>query len=328
MKTAQYRILRLAILAMGCAYTAIFLIRLVPRIGEELPFDTWVMLIRGVILMAIGLFIVLKLLHANEHIFFALFLVNFAWTSWTKLFENFPWQLDAITWALTAGSFVYAMIVYPGATAVSLYADHFARKQKAVWYRIPVLFFTDAKHFWSIFFPALIVLRASGHFLSDVFLDGLNILINISGLIYFKISYSLAGKTDRSRLAWILWGVVVALVITLVELLLRIFYADVSPDFFQITFALTSATICISIIMGVFFAGFLDSSLVVRSTIVYSAVFLAVIFLFSFIEHYILYGLSVVLHIEGGMTAAFLAGFLSLAVQPIHKFLEHKLPKF
>ena len=317
----------MAILLMGLAYTTIFLLRLIAFTSEELSFESWIFLIRGVILMAIGLTIVIKLPRANEHIFFAMFLVNFACTSWLAIGETY-WIADVLVWALTAGGFVYAMIKYPGESAASLYAEYFSRKKKSVWYKKPVLYFADAKHFWLLYFPAMILLRASGHFISEVFLDALNIIVNISGLIYFRISYSLAGKTDRSRLAWILWGVVLALLITLVELLVRIFYPEASAEIFRITFALTAATISISIIMGVFFAGFLDSSLVLRGTIVYSAVFLSVVFLFSFVEHFVEHGIAVMFHIENDMVSAFLAGFLALLIQPLHNKLESKLPKF
>ena len=326
MKTLTYRLLRLAIILMGIAYTAIFLTQFIwTKPAKRMPFENWVLLVRGTILMTIGLIIALKLPRANEHIFFAFFLVNFALTSWIFLFKPF-WALDAMSWALTAGSFVYAMIKYPGATAHKLYAEYLAAKRGI--YKRPVLFFTGDKKFWLIFFPALILLRALGYIYSDILSDALNIIVNISGLIYFRISYSLAGKTDRSRLAWILWGLITALVITLIELLIRVFYPEASPVFFQITFAVTSGTISIAIIMGVFFAGFLDSGLVLRGTIVYSVMFLAVIFTFSVIEHYIEHSLSLMLGIESDLISSFLAGFLALAVQPIHKRLEHILPKF
>jgi len=325
MTTTTYRIVRLAIIIMGAAYTAIFLSQFIGQTGEALHFEKWVLLVRGIILMAIGLTIALKLANPNEHIFFAFFLVNFALTSWLFLFKPF-WALDAITWALTAGSFVYAMIKYPGASAHKLYAEYLENKRGI--YKRPILFFTDDKKFWLTFFPALIIIRALGYLYSDNLSDALNIIVNISGLIYFRISYGLADKTDRSRLAWILWGLITALVVTLIELLIRIFYPEASLVFFQLTFALTSGTICIAIIMGVFFAGFLDTALVLRGTIVYSVMFLAVIFTFSVIEHYIQHGLAIILGIESDLINAFLAGILALAVQPIHKKLEHILPKF
>ncbi len=326
MKTSQYRLLRLAILVMGAGYTAIFLIRLISRISDELPFETWVVLVRGVILMTIGLVIAIKLPRANEHIFFALFLVNFALTSWTKLYDDLPWELEALSWALTAGSFVYAMIKYPGEKAGALYTEYLAGKRAII--QRPVLFFTDDKKFWLIFFPSLIMLRAFGDLYSNVLSDALNIIVNLCGLVYFRISYSLAGKTDRSRLAWILWGLVVALVVTLIELLIKIFYPQVPPVFFLITFALTSGTISIAIVMAVFFAGFLDTGLVLRGTIVYSVIFLSVVFLFSFVEYFVEHEIAALMHIENDMISAFLAGFLALLINPLHKRLEKVLPKF
>ncbi len=327
MKITQYRLIRGTMLAMSGIFSAIFLYWIFSDSIEDLTFEKWVFLIRGVILMTIGIVVVIKLPRMNEHIFFALFLINFSFTSWLAL-ESPVWQIDSFFWALTAGSFVYAMIKYPGASAQALYANYFKQKHAPAIYKAPVLFFTDDKKFWFVFFPLMIIARIAGHFLSNVFMDALNIVVNISGFIYFRISYNLAGKADRSRLAWILWGLVVALVVTLVELLIKVFYPDAAQIIFHFTFALTSATICIAIIMGVFFAGFLDTALVLRGTIVYSIMFLAVIFLFSFIEHYIEHGLAMMLHIESDLISAFMAGFLALAIQPVHKKLEHILPKF
>jgi hypothetical protein len=324
MQTTSYRLLRIAILGLAICYTVIFILRLISY-DQDLSFENIVFLVRGIILMFIGFVIAIKLPRANEHIFFAFFLINFALSSWLFLL-GVSWIIEIISWALTAGSFVYAMIKYPGTSAHDLYRNYLERKNP--FYRNIILFFTDDKKFWLIFFPALIGLRIAGSFSSKNLLAVLDILVNIAGLLYFRISYSLAGKTDRSRLAWILWGIVVALAVTLVELLVKIFYPEIPPLFFEITFALTTATICISIIMGVFFSGFLDTALVLRGTIVYSAMFLAVIFLFSFIEHYIQHGLAIMLGIESDLINAFLAGFLALAIQPVHKKLEHILPRF
>ena len=327
MTTSHYRLLRLAILVMGVAYTDIFLIRLIARIGEDLLFLDWVFLVRGVILMCIGIVIAIKLPRTNEHIFFALFLVNFALYSWlaSDLRESIS---DTLAWSATAGSFIYAMIVYPGTSAASLYWEYFAAKRTPLFYKRAILFFTQAKHFWLIFFPVLIGARALAFSDSDVIKESLNILVVLSGLVYFRISYNLAGKTDRSRLAWILWGAIVSLVLTLVDVLIKIFYPAAPPIVSEILIALTAATICISIIMGVFFAGFLDTGLVLRGTIVYSAIFLSVVFLFSFVEHFIEHEIAAIMHIENDMVSAFLAGFLALLIQPLHKKLEHILPKF
>ena len=271
--------------------------------------------------------IAIKLRKLNEHIFFALFLVNYAFNSWLMIIPT-SWIINALSWSVTAGSFVYAMIKYPGESARSLYEGYFSKKKRPTAFTKAVLFFAEDKHFWLIFFPMMIGLQVAGHFLPGVFFNTLNIVVNICGLIYFRISYTLAGKTDRSRLAWILWGIVAALVVTLVELLINIFYPEASPVIFQVSFALTAAIICISVIMAVFFAGFLDTGLVVRGTIVYSAIFLFVVFLFSVIENLIEHHLAAMLHIENDMVSAFLAGFLALLINPLHKKLEHVLPKF
>lgn len=327
MKTLNYRLLRSAILILGIAYSTIFLFRILSRTGGDLSLLNWVFIIRGVIVMAVGIVVAAKLPRTNEHIFFALFLVNFAFYSWLTIDNSF-WVIDALTWSVTAGSFIFAMIVYPGTSAASLYTEYFKARHHPQWYKKAVLFFTAPKKFWMIFFPLLIAARSLAFFSSDTASESLSIFVLICGLIYFRISYNLAGKTDRSRLAWILWGATLSVLLTLTDVLIQIFYPSAPVMISEIIIALTAGIVCLSIIMGVFFAGFLDTGLVVRGTIVYSAVFLSVIFLFSFIEHYILYGLSVMLHIDGGMTAAFLAGFLALAVQPIHNKLEKKLPKF
>lgn len=327
MKTSHYRLLRLLILMMGGAYCAIFLFRLITRSDSDLSLLNWVFLIRGIIVMLVGLVIAIKLPKTNEHIFFALFLVNFAFYSWLYIGERM-WILDTLAWSVTAGSFVYSMIVYPGTSAARLYSEYFKARHHPNWYKRVVLYFTALKKFWLIFFPMLIIARSLAFFLSDTASESLSIFVLVCGLIYFRISYNLTDKTDRSRLAWILWGAILSVLLTLSDVFIQIFYPSAPVMISEIIIALTAGIVCLSIIMGVFFAGFLDSGLVVRGTIVYSAVFFSVIFLFSFIEHYILYGLSVMLHIDGGMTAAFLAGFLALLVQPIHNKLEKKLPKF
>jgi hypothetical protein len=324
MKTTSYRALRLAMIGLAIGYSIFFLFKLFSY-QKDFSFDDIVFIIRGIILILIGLIIAIKLPRSNEHIFFALFLINFALTSWMFLFEA-SWITEAITWAFTGGSFVYAMLKYPGTSAQVLYKSYLANKR--LLYKNSVLFFTDDKKFWLIFFPLLIILRIIGHFTTANFLAALDIVVNIAGLLYFRISYSLAGKSDKSRLAWILWGAVLTLAITIIELLVKIFYPEITPLFFQITFGCATATICISIIMGVFFSGFLDTALVLRSTIVYSTMFLVVIFFFSVVENILEHKLSHMLGIENDLINAFLAAFLALAIQPLHKKLEHILPKF
>ncbi|MDP4219059.1 MAG: hypothetical protein Q8896_01345 [Bacteroidota bacterium] len=326
MKTSYYRLLRLAVIATGFAFIAVFLLLMIPRLGEVLPFDAWVFLIRGAILMAVGLIIAFKLPHANEHIFFALFLVNFGFNSWLS-FNPVFWLVGALSWSLTSASFVYAMMKYPGVSARELYQNYLARRRPL--YKRPVLFFTDDKKFWLIFFPVLIGLRIAVTVTSSaVFSQIVNVVVIFCGLIYFRISYNLAGKADRSRLAWIIWGVVVTLLLTMVEVVVRIFYPEAPQAIYQVLAALKAATVCISLVMGVFLSGFLDSALVGRGTIVYSAIFLSVVFLFSFVEHFIEHEIATLIHIETDMASAFLAGFLALLIQPLHEKLEHKLPKF
>jgi hypothetical protein len=327
MKTSHYRLLRLAIIIIGLLYSAVSAVNIFSSVAEDIPLAGWVSLTRGILLMVIGIVIAIKLRHANEHIFFAFFLVNFAFNSWLAFIPPYP-EIFILSWALTAGSFIYAMITYPGASAAQLYSQYFMMTRHPRLYKNAVLYFITPKHFWLLFFPALITVRTLAFFFVPIMNGPLNMLGILCGLIYFRISYKLAGKSDRNRLAWVLWGVIVSLFLTFIDILIILFYPEAPVIITEVITVLYAATICTSLIMAVFFAGFLDSSLVVRRTIVYSAIFLAVIFLFSFIEHYVLYGLSVMLHIEGGMMSAFLAGFLSLLVQPIHKLLEHKLPKF
>ncbi|MFI5263541.1 MAG: hypothetical protein ACHQM6_03395, partial [Candidatus Kapaibacterium sp.] len=327
MKTSHYRLLRVAIIILGLVYSAVSAVNILSEVAADIPFNGWVLLIRGIILMVIGMVIAIKLRRANEHIFFAFFLVNLALNSLLPFGSPSPIALD-LSWALTTASFIYAMITYPGASAGELYSQYFTTTRHPRRYKNAVLYFIAPKHFWLMFFPALIGIRILASLFATIMYGPLNMLGILCGLIYFRISYKLAGKSDRNRLAWVLWGVIVSLLLSFIDILIILFYTEPPAIIQEVLVVLYALTICISLVMAVFFAGFLDSSLVVRRTIVYSAIFVAVIFLFSFIEHYVLYGLSVMLHIEGGMTAAFLAGFLSLAVQPIHKFLEHKLPKF
>lgn len=327
MKTSHYRLLRIGIIIVGLAYSAVSAVNIISTVAEDIPLYGWVFLIRGILLMVVGIVIAIKLRHANEHIFFAFFLVNFAFNSWLPFGPPSP-EIFILFWALTTGSFIYAMITYPGASAAELYSQYFKATRHPRRYKNAVLYFITPKHFWLLFFPMLIAVRTLAFFFADFMYGPLNMVGILCGLIYFRISYKLAGKSDKNRLAWVLWGVIVSLLLTFIDILIMLFYPEAPLMIREAITVLYAVTICISLVMAVFFAGFLDTGLVVRGTIVYSAVFLSVIFLFSFIEHYILYGLSVMLHIEGGMMAAFLAGFLSLLVQPIHKILEHKLPKF
>ena len=326
MTRTHYRLLRTAVFLLAIAYSAVFLAWALPRSAEDFSFTMWVFLIRGVILMSVGIVITFKLRHTNEHIFFALFLVNFASNSWHVL-ETPHWTVALLSWSLTAASFVYAMIKYPGPSAHSLYATHFAHRRSPALYKKIVLFFTPDKHFWLIFFPALIAARIVAVFFSDVLSQSLNILVILAGLVYFRVSYRIAGHAGRSRLGWVLWGAVVVLVLTLISVLIGIFYPEAPPVVWYTITALTAATVCISVVMGVFFAGFLDTELVLRSTIVYSAIFLVVVFLFSFIETYILHTVSHLLHIQSEMAGAFLTGLLALIVTPLHNKIEHVVKK-
>src|ERR1051325_7506296 len=163
MQTTIYRFLRLGMIGLGIFYTGLFLFGAL-TFSQSFSFDNIVFVIRGGILMIVGIIVVIKLPRANEHIFFAFFLINFALTSWLFLFEV-SWILESLTWAMTGGSFVYAMVKYPGASAQELYRNYLSRKRPL--YRNTILFFTGSRKFWLLFFPVLILLRIGGHFTSE-----------------------------------------------------------------------------------------------------------------------------------------------------------------
>ena len=163
MKTSHYRTLRIAILIMAGLYGIFFLYRIFGNAHEKISFLDLVFIIRGIIVMLVGLVIAIKLPKTNEHIFFALFLVNFAFYSWLYIGQRM-WILDTLAWSVTAGSFVYSMIVYPGTSAASLYSEYFKARHHPQWYKKAVLVFTVPKKIWCIFFHMLINKRSLDFF--------------------------------------------------------------------------------------------------------------------------------------------------------------------
>ncbi|MEI8135214.1 MAG: hypothetical protein WCH46_09120 [bacterium] len=326
MTSATYRLLRRLLISLGFASCAILPVHFASHPPSDLQFVDWIFAVRGLVMVVVGLTIAIKLRQANQHIYFSLFLISFAINSWFYVAHP-PVLITTLSWALTGSSFVFSMIKYPGAHAKDLYTHYFTHHHSV--FHKPILLFTDGKKFWLIFFPVLLIFQIfASNVSSGIISQILNTIIIICGFVYFRISYILATKSDRAILAWVLWGVIVTLSLTLIETLVLLLYPEIPYGFIQGYLLMTAATICLSLLMGVFFAGFLDTGLVLRGTIVYSALFLVVIFLFSVIEHFIEKELALMLQIENDLISAFLAGFLALAINPLHKKLEELLPKF
>lgn len=334
MTLRQYQSLRLTILLAGIVYSVASAALIYARISSEVlvpvGFEEWCFVARGAVMLLIGFFVVLNIRTAHSHIYFGLFLLNFGLISILTSSENvlpreFPWSLAIpLVWALSAASFIFAMMRFPGEDAHAMYTVWLDRRLPLL--KQPMLWATATGHFWWVIFPLLFATKALVHIWSVALPnDLLNIAALLAGLLYFSMSYSVSHKNDRSKLGWILWGLVLSLTFFILELIWVYCFSNYSSSIFQL---LEVATQIVAVIFSVFFAGAVQAGLVVRRTIIYSTTFLSVIFLFSVVENLIEHRLSHAMHIENDIVGAVLSGVLALAVQPLHKKLEHVLPKF
>jgi hypothetical protein len=159
---------------------------------------------------------------------------------------------------------------------------------------------------------------------SSVLTFALNMGILLTGLVYFRISYHFSGPQNQNRLTWLLWGLVGTIALYAVQLFLLLLYPDMV--YLRVgVYVLTSLVVCLSFIFFIFFSGSTDARIVMRKTILYSAVFLSGLFLFGAVEHYVIHVLAHALHVQSSFLSSCLGAAIALLARPLHHRVEHWL---
>lgn len=94
------------------------------------------------------------------------------------------------------------------------------------------------------------------------------------------------------------------------------------------SYILICLVICFSFIMAIFFYGSTDAHIVVRKTIIYSALFLTGLFIFGVLEHFVVHIIGHALHIKNSILNSCLGAAIALLIRPLHNKVEHRLEKW
>jgi hypothetical protein len=337
MSPAPYRFLRWLFIGIGIAYViAISVIQFIyPSRFSGIsinPVTTpnmwWHDYILSVLVISIGVMLALRLQKPSYHIFLAAFLVIFGCTY--SMYR--VWAVagidsvifDVIIGAVAGALFIYSMIRFSGKHSAAEYRQYFLRRKRPEWYKKAVIFFSNDKAFWFIFFPALFGLTLAGTLVPPVIAFIINIVILMVGLVYFRISFFFAGSENRNKLAWLLWGLIVTIGLYLVQLFLAMLYYDLMLLRF-IILLLNSLVIVFSFSMSIFFFRSTDARFVVRKTLIYGAIFLAGLFVFGAVEHYVIHTIAHALHIQSSILNSCFGAAIALMIRPLHHKVEHWL---
>lgn len=337
MTPAWYRFLRLLIISFGIAHlVAVSLAQFVfseHHITESInpvktPVMWWHDYIMCVLLMLIGLVLAFRLKQSSYHLFLAGFLICFA-ASFTVVRA---WYLrppggafiEATQGAVTGAIFIYSMMRFAGRHSPEAYGQYFLRRKRPGWYKRAVMFFSKDRPFWFLLFPVIAGFLISSLFIGSVVSAILNVLILIIGLIYFRISFYFAGSENRNRLWWLLWGLTATIVLYLMQFFLWLFYPELKWMALA-AYGLTSLVVCLAFIMSIFFFRSTDARFVVRKTVIYGAIFLAGLFVFGAVEHYVIHTIAHALHLQSSILNSCFGAAMALMIRPLHHKVEHWL---
>jgi hypothetical protein len=339
MSPAPYRLLRFVFIGIGIIHiVTASLLQLVfsdQFISEKInpittPYSWWSGYVMTVVLIGIGVTLALRLNWPSYHIFLAGFLIFFGLDH--TLSRVFTWipkaglSIEVAIAAVTGTLFIYSFMRFAGKHPPAEYGQYFACRKRPGWYKRAVIFFSKDKPFWGLMFPLIVGVMVVSTVAPPPVSGLINIMILFTGLVYFRISFYFAGSENRNRLAWVLWGLITTIGMYIVQLFLWLLYPEllllrITADIFN------KLVICFSFIMCVFFSRGTDARFVVRKTLIYGAIFLAGLFVFGAIEHYVIHMISHALHIQSSILNSCLGAAIALMIRPLHHKVEVWLGK-
>jgi len=334
MSPALYRFLRflfigLAIIHLGAVIVAYARKPIFRSKNLEIAsFIWWSDLFMTVAIAAIGSTLAFMLKRTSYHLFLGgaliLLAIGYTWTqTWERIIPS-TMLAEAILTSTTGVVFIYSMLRFAGKHTTADYYNYFKSHKRPRWYKSLVVLFSKDKAFWFLLFPLFFLLALLSTLISVVISFALNIVILITGLIYFRISYNFSGKENQNRLSWLLWELISVTGLYVVELILWQFYSNLIYLRLSV-YILTCLVICFSFIMCIFFSRGTDANIIVRKTLIYSALFLAGLFLFGVLEHLVIHSVAHLLHVKSSILNSCVGAAIALLIRPLHHAVEHRL---
>lgn len=185
--------------------------------------------------------------------------------------------------------------------------------------------FTIKNNSWLIF-PLILVVIAL--FVSTMLM---NVFILITGLIVFYVNFKKSSLNERNKILWLFWGVLTYSFLVITYLLLNYFNKENSDALNVIFNVLKNFVLLFSLFMSLFFSNTFDTGILIRQTLVDSAIFIIIIIVYNTVEHYFLHWLSHTLEISNVLLSSLLSGILVLVFNPVHhklmNYLKQKVKK-
>lgn len=161
--------------------------------------------------------------------------------------------------------------------------------------------------------------------LPEVIID---LVIIFSGFLFLYINYNRTVVSSRNSILWLFWGILSYTMLVIFSTLLEIFTSVPNPYLNLVIALLINFVLLIMVFMSVFFADSFDTGFIIKRTIIDGFLFLLVVLVYNFIEHYLLHIINEHLEINDGFISSLLSGVLVLVISPLHHrlevFLNHK----
>lgn len=265
---------------------------------------------------------------ADNALWLALALVAYTLLGQIILIGGPLYYLVSIGGTIIVGQlFIFATQQFP----VQIQRQQVAETIKTRWLRNYLGFFLKPRNLW--IGMTLILLAIS---IAEVYLPFLlgvptSLLILLTGLGYFYISFKVTTGVDHARTLWLFWGLAMYTITMVLYLVLNI-YSTGPDDVVQLLIAILSLLILFfSFMMSLFWADTFNTGRFVRRSTVNAILFLLVVFIYNTLEHYVLHWVSHKLHISDAMVSSLLSGVLVLCINPLHHrltaFLNRRLTK-
>lgn len=274
-----------------------------------------------------SILIVLRSSASKGALYFSLFLslLSQNYASQHYLILNPEYQIEiivTITFVITSIAYFKSLQNFPQEISEKDIDVYFSKIKilgayLKLWLKSRMFFiFSIVIYLLSVIYPNNLIMQASaGSF------------VLITGLLFLYINYKISTPSSRNKIRWLFWGI-------LCYTFLSIFYSILSNsstevhEFVQILFkVLRALSLFISITMSLFFFDTFDTGVLIRRTIVDGILFIAIVFLYNIIEHYLLHLITHKLHISDTLISSILSGFFVLIFSPVHHKFMHVLDK-
>lgn len=275
-------------------------------------------------------FTILIVLKSNSNkgaLYFSLFLSllsqNYALQ---VLFIQFQYNsIDIIittSFLITSLAYIKSFQYFPQEISVIDIDAHFS-KMKIIgtylkeWLKVRMIYvFFIIIYLLSVIFPNNLIMQASAAS-----------FVLLTGLLFLFINYKISTPSSRNKIRWLFWGILCYTFLTIFNSIITNSSSEIHEFVIILFKVLRALSLFISITMSLFFFDTFDTGILIRRTIVDGILFIAIVFLYNIIEHYLLHLITHKLHVSDTLISSILSGFFVLIFSPVHHKFMHVLDK-